>query len=624
MKETIRHTFFNLALTALFASAIFTACSDLSKSTASEQSSSSYTVSGNIAIGNAARSATSSFGDLSEIEWNVTAYQLDSDGNPNEDTKRHCSTSGGFALQVPFAGEWYFSAEGFVNENKIAASKESKKVTVTSEGKSDILLEAFPLFSEEVTGSISLTIEDATVKLGPLSSVTYSGENITDGVGRVSFEENSAAIVLESVPAGSHEVTFKFYNDDNTELYSCTEVITVFSGFSTDTWYGESSHTHFNEEDGSYHFQLDDDLLRGYQPIEVVDYPLVLWNLCTEYSPSDTFAVLSGEQITENVSLTDTGIKLGRGTVKNFCIDSATQKIYVREDGNIIKYPSYAGYNRGNALTSDKSISTFCAYNDVLWYTALDEENNESISYKFYQYKNGQTTSFDAFDDMEEAITFTSKPLLASDDDYLYTLITEVTKESSYVTEATFTIKKFALSQESEAQESLTQTTEFTVTATGLGIVETDATSNAKKLCGLFKATDFILSNDGAALYMLISDLDGSYSRGGLIKFSNSVSNGTQKITLEEIDGSKVYGWYGDGICAPSASGAENCFYGPQKFIARKPDELYIADEGSYDYDTNGDRIVKLNLKDLSKTVTDVQVAFNSYNDSGFKGQNGN
>ena len=56
----------------------------------------------------------------------------------------------------------------------------------------------------------------------------------------------------------------------------------------------------------------------------------------------------------------------------------------------------------------------------------------------------------------------------------------------------------------------------------------------------------------------------------------------------------------------------------PIKFIARRPDELIIAEDagnGSYD---NRNSVYSLNLKTLTATRTDVNVGFNSYSDSGW------
>lgn len=66
------------------------------------------------------------------------------------------------------------------------------------------------------------------------------------------------------------------------------------------------------------------------------------------------------------------------------------------------------------------------------------------------------------------------------------------------------------------------------------------------------------------------------------------------------------------------AASAQTVMYAPQKFIARKPDELIIAEEDGYGYDDNTNRVYSLNLRTLSVTKTTVNVSFNGYMESGY------
>lgn len=57
---------------------------------------------------------------------------------------------------------------------------------------------------------------------------------------------------------------------------------------------------------------------------------------------------------------------------------------------------------------------------------------------------------------------------------------------------------------------------------------------------------------------------------------------------------------------------------GPLKFIARKPDELIIAEDTGCDYDTNRNSVYSLNLRTLTVTRTIVQVSFDGHMSSGW------
>lgn len=125
-------------------------------------------------------------------------------------------------------------------------------------------------------------------------------------------------------------------------------------------------------------------------------------------------------------------------------------------------------------------------------------------------------------------------------------------------------------------------------------------------------------------------------SNGGIAKID--LTNPDSYSLGEWTSGSKVLGWFTDGVfddnsgtslanlvsMSPSPDNDYEYFYGARKFIARKPDELVIADDGGYvDIDTDADgnitaindaacknRIVTVDLKDESITAADVDVSF--------------
>ena len=82
-----------------------------------------------------------------------------------------------------------------------------------------------------------------------------------------------------------------------------------------------------------------------------------------------------------------------------------------------------------------------------------------------------------------------------------------------------------------------------------------------------------------------------------------------------------------------------NYFYGCTRFLAKKPEELVIADEGGYEYEeeeegggtktvsVNKNRVVTVNLQDFSMSSVDVNAGFDTYYSSssscGFAGYSG-
>ena len=120
----------------------------------------------------------------------------------------------------------------------------------------------------------------------------------------------------------------------------------------------------------------------------------------------------------------------------------------------------------------------------------------------------------------------------------------------------------------------------------------------------------------GAALYMLAAcRKNGSgETKGGVIKLADIVANNFSSTNAFVKVGSSDNSPYirgcwqpanaGETISYPMSQDEEKIyFYGPSRFVARKPDELVIADEESYAYkegsndkEHNTDSVVTLNL----------------------------
>ena len=137
-----------------------------------------------------------------------------------------------------------------------------------------------------------------------------------------------------------------------------------------------------------------------------------------------------------------------------------------------------------------------------------------------------------------------------------------------------------------------------------------------------------------ADMYVLISSRYASgnqtYTMGGVVKISNVHSSSTT-LTYVQVGGSSgsfIKGWKpcpsGESVVYPSEAGDEKYyFFGPTRFVARKPDELVIADEQSYAYGSgddyspnNTDRVVTVSLAnfasaDAEMTSVPVQTNFN-------------
>lgn len=120
---------------------------------------------------------------------------------------------------------------------------------------------------------------------------------------------------------------------------------------------------------------------------------------------------------------------------------------------------------------------------------------------------------------------------------------------------------------------------------------------------------------------------NGSYCRGGVIRIPLSAFDQREASVESWKNGAKVFGLSQDNSVGKKSNGY---FYMPARFIARRPDELVIADDGFY-WDEGASeakdkaklikRVVFLNLDDFSMDVTDVAngssyYLFNGYHNS--------
>ena len=130
-------------------------------------------------------------------------------------------------------------------------------------------------------------------------------------------------------------------------------------------------------------------------------------------------------------------------------------------------------------------------------------------------------------------------------------------------------------------------------------------------------------SAGGILKYNLLNSTFEQWPDGSLIFGCYTKEMTMQKPAAEDPteEGTYVHepvSYIGSAITNPPAQLDANYFYGPRKIIARKPDELVIADDGyewiDNDHFSERNRIVKLNLKKWAITsVENAGVMFDGF-----------
>ena len=661
--------FFTVCITS--ATLLLAGCSNLNNTNLSLEKN-TFTVSGNLVLGSesgaspASRTATASYSD--DITWKITA----SKGSSTYSPKDYVSGSS-FTFDFEEPGEYTVKAEA-VSEGSVFASG-SEKITVKESGNESVTIKALPVASTAL-GSINLEINfdssaassvssvyvewqepefDRTAKaLGfPMEAETADGAKTPELTPEVqaamdafyawaarcyqgefnkvfSVTDGKATISYDDIFCGAHSVKLYFNDAAGNSLYSCKELINVYSGFTTDTWYGTASYL------ADEKFTLKGTMIDGYGAEIVPNTKMVLYN--------------GGENFTY------------------FIVDSASAAI--TNDTAKVETEFYG--------------SSICFDSQGYFYT-IAKEDESAIFIKSNKPGFGSETLNDTHYSgaMYLDVNFGTRMSIDRINDFIYlfdsssAVITQITgDDGEYVYDASVGAYKWAKSYSfsGDTNKNIIQSADTFTVYNGIAYIantsedaliiadlknSTDVSGSKKVSLGLSsmglssdaKIND-MLYQDGY-IYMLLKDystgdVNQVFSRGAVLRYdtiSGSVEtplgfaagatpaalSGARLSTFTMVDDSyqKLYNdanltspWYlnadkefeygvtkilyeqiGCSICAPNPLGtsiSENEFYGPSKFIAIKPKKLVIADDGIAFYTDND----VLKYKNVNRVVT--------------------
>ena len=675
--------------------ALLAGCSDSSdRANEAPQTAKTYTVSGKISIGNAvpanvaksiatsfagagtnARSATSSF-DLDtyekEAEWVAEATSVDGDDNdendihilgeidPTEKTYSFKLPQGTWTLKLSLQGEYKENHVDFLFYNEFEETVGSSNVS-----KNVVL---FPRYSLNKNGALNLTIKDETTdhkiktvtcELNYLNwatmdeegqalieeSLNKSVETLKKSVetlkvpqafsdGKMTIELVSAGSVtidLEEVPAGSYEATFTFKDSSGNKLYACKENITVFSGWTTDTWLGEGAHLKKNAN-GEIEFRIEDDDLFDVENVPSTQMVLYnfndgVYNYClsntasstvpetTEYSSSSNRFAFDGNGkfycmnginvISDNTEANGKEITIDAGfNVQYFTIDRATGAFYVYVYKSVYNTETYNYDNEGKLYKFPTLISTggvddkitfedssctlstslFVVNNGTLYAVSLGESGHPL-------YKADVSAAAGGSLNLSQIVALTDIPV----DNYVE--ITDMLYQDECV---------YILFRQSHLAFDSDESDNKKIYARG-AVVRVNLFSNRTDVCGW--TSDYADVED-KYLYAYQS----YYSTSTIYYYTVDGKEVNIVTTVGELGTGPKLGFGKDKFFTPdiSASLSQEAFYSPKKFIAIKPKKLVIADDGVAFYTDANDalRYKKVNrvvTVDLEKFAIDIE-----------------
>ncbi len=604
-----------ILLSLITVTLLFAACTDLSKDSSGSQEKTEYTLVGSLSFAGVSkaaygRTATSSLSD--ELNWTITAKKGEKSYLPKEIS----GTSFSFVFEE--TGEYTIEAKALKDGQAIAQG--STSCTVSKGGDNFAQIIATP-HACTIPGSVNLVINLDSVAADNVASVyvEWCGLESTADEFNKSFDvvNGKVTISFDDISCGAHTVKLSFEDSIGNTLYSCPEIINVYSGFTTDTWYGTSPYL----SNGS--FTLGNTFMKTHAVGLIPDTQMALYN--------------GGEETTY------------------YLVDSASEVIT----------------NNTAKVETDFSASSFCFDSQGYFYT-IAKEDESAIFIKSNKPGFGSETLNDTHYSgaMYLDVNFGTRMSIDRINDFIYlfdsssAVITQITgDDGEYVYDASVGAYKWAKSYSfsGDTNKNTIQGADAFTVYNGIAYIantsedaliiadlknSTDVSGseavslgldslNSLNSSGNAEITD-IIYQDGA-VYMLLRDYYNTseeetgynsisfqdenigeiYSRGAVIKVNLLDNNSVETIgwTSSPLDTSegKIYGYnsqdeYGHLCLTNEAYVRENYLtlslgdsaifsstkipnlyvpesesaglYGPQKFVAVKPKKLVISDDG--------------------------------------------
>ena len=666
-------------LLMVFSFALLAGCSDSSdRANEAPQTAKTYTVSGKISIGNAvpasvakslansfsgasanARTATTDF-DMEKTLYEKTLWEVGatSSADPTATSADAASVSRiygtvnteemTYSINLP-EGIWKIQVNLYgvtdeINMNSLLSS-DSKTIEVPENLEESFVLSPLA-FSTEKNGALNLSIEDKTTG-GKIKSVTCdfeflnrledieAGEEIKKRIIAASeklgepktFSDGEVKIECNDIPAGCYEATFTFKDEKDNTLYECKEIITVFSGWTTDTWLGDGAHLKTVDEVTKFEI-TDGDI---FEVENVPDTQMVLYEAYSEPTGTEDETTTGYKYYLNNSAAAD--ITTTTNT-NSFCFDSEGNFYAITK---LDESATYITSNKSNFGTTNNPGEMYI-YGGLGTTMAIDKTNDFIYMWDESNHSFARITALDGtYPKLTGDSTCVDPTLIEIDgDNYPSGNIFVINDEIAYIADIedgdSLALKIFTV-----------QINQENASVTNVDYLNLDSSFRNATI------TD-MLYQDGA-VYLLVREVSGTTSRGALIRYD--VKFGGIKVlglTDNEIKGDALdnvkLGVYYEGysvlsrdtnepivfsgsktwrytdteemnekdaflknlisplrtpasLSAPDLTVKE--FFGPVKFIAIKPKKLVIADDGIAFY-TDNDLLLK--YKNVNRIVT--------------------
>lgn len=594
-----------------------------------------YIVNGCISFGenNAAlsqRTATSSF-SVDGLSWEIRVYKIDEKTDSEAYKTFTADSDGKFSVTLDGKGKYDFMA--LLMKDEVVCASGHAELTIVGPVLDQLKITIKPVEAGEGKINLEVSLDSSAAEkvnnvkvyfMGPVSPETSDDmvkidflNKLMSGIYNKTFPVSGgkAQIVYDNFFSGSYLAKLSFDDAAGNTLYSCEQVINVYPGFTTDTWYGSASdgkltvsdsmingygaeivpnfdklllwkHANWNKVDnmnGDFYYLVDensagsfiaptvpssisDPTFRDFVSASVFYTKFMAGDSGSDFTFFDaegnSYLLLFTGQIESGIYSTkkggifvsDSDLALNEDEVIDFTIDLKNNVAYSLKGGDldvICRYPNMISSNGAN--TEKEEITLGCG--NINSFVVYDGK-----AYALCKENDYIIRVFDTYDEEEEIKPIIKEYSVNLNDSFIDALGTPMITDMLYQDGRLYLLYKEAFSWPSSA--------------TTIG--NRGAVIEVNLFDGSVRNTDLTTSELSNTEYKL----QGYYNDSLMYKDQECK---TPYIPSDEIlTNSNVQC---PEICFPNEG--EKSFYGPTRFIAVKPKKLVIADEGLAFYTDN-------------------------------------
>ena len=622
-----------------------------------------YIVNGCISFGenNAAlsqRTATSSF-SVDGLSWEIRVYKIDEKTDSEAYKTFTADSDGKFSVTLDGKGKYDFMA--LLMKDEVVCASGHAELTIVGPVLDQLKITIKPVEAGEGKINLEVSLDSSAAEkvnnlkvyfMGPVSPETSDDmikidflNKLMSGIYNKTFSVSGgkAQIVYDNFFSGSYLAKLSFDDAAENTLYSCEQVINVYPGFTTDTWYGSSSpvsggqltvsnsmingygaeivpnfdklllwkHANWNVDNmnGDFYYLVDENSAGSFiaptVPSSINDptfsdfVSAAVFNTMyiDDGSGSDftffdaegnSYLLLFTSQIASSIDSTkedwkfvsDSDLALNENEVIDFTIDLKNNVAYSLKGGDFDVICRYPNMISSNgANTDNEEIKLGCG--NINSFVVYDGK-----AYALCKENDYIIRVFDTYDEEEEKKPIIKEYSVNLNDSFIDALGTPMITDMLYQDGRLYLLYKEAFSWPSSA----------TTIGNRGAVIEVNLFDGSVRNTGL---TTSALSNTDYKLQ--------GYYNDSLMYTDEECK--TPSIPSEEMlmNSNVEY----PKICFPNEG--EKSFYGPTRFIAVKPKKLVIADEGLAFYTDdellrykNVNRVVYVDLENFAveKIVT--------------------